>query len=780
MTPMEAAAPPMRQYAGVVGPLTWLGRPFRGRSWLMPFLAHAAVMVIGFTAHELHWWWWLALLAIPFFGCAGVAFTGGEKFCDSARLYMFLYGIGGASYVFYCTIWDPYYEIGPWIAWTASLVLDTAWWVALVKPNQLDHEKRLRSRGGNGGPNPLVELETWQKRFGDLGAQGVRLREKKMLDNGSLALLFELPEDGSVLYSRIQNMDEGLETASGLPSGSVRMAQKRDTQGRPMSRMFYLYIDMENVLSQTIYDEDDSDEPLSVYDAFCYGKLANGEPAVLTMREISILIAAVTRRGKTNLLNIILRRLTRCRDAWVCGIDLKRRIFKPWLKPFFEGWPDEDTGRPIERPGLGYIATTRAEAYWMLYGLAHGVIQYRSGADLSGSDKTEPSENVAAIFCIVDELPMLVGTHSGPKYADPDKWIYNSAMFSDLFTIILNTGSSEAVNVIGVTQRPTVTMSGSGDSLGGYNVKMCLGLESDQDAQLLFGTGAGKKVARYAAQFEGVETRGALVVQGAPDAPVLPAKVFRQDPDEVPHIAFRHTWIWPDLDAGTEDAWDAAIRELTDGRYGFTDRWDEERVRHMMQPGGRFDPHGRPGGVPPAPSAGRPNGGGAATTTLTSTREESAFAGALAMADGLDSTGNAEPDDEAQDDQVADLDPDFARVIAEAGGAADLDAAFESVINEIEAGNGPAETPTPPELEDLYAQAYRAMIQFVRDRKRKGAVAGVIRAYVFNKYGAQAPDQATIYRWLKRATCNRGKDPGKAELVQPVLRGAYFAPEYER
>jgi hypothetical protein len=716
---------------------------------------------------------------------AGMLLVAGERFTGRTQFYVI------ATAVYTAVAVDAALWVNP-AGWLPAGVAVTVTVLAFagfpsMRAGQIAYEEELRARWllrnstpvNPGGPNLPKDPHgrKWLELFNEVGVHfgQLRFQERKMTRNGSLSLRFQIIVP-NLRFDSVLAVEENLEIIAGMHLGSIRMEPVKVKGGRILAGQFWLHIDVENILAKTL-EMDEDHTPISVRNAFKIGQYVDGSPITLTLREIAFLIVALRGRGKTNLINVIIFQLTRCYDVWLCIIDLKGgRVPKPWLQPWLERWKDPTGVKDvIDRPLLGWVATTRAEAYRMLTALC-AAIDYRAAAGLGGHEKLEPTREVPAIFCVVDELAALVGQSVGPKYTDPAAGAYTSTDFSTLLTNIISLGRSECVDLIAALLRATVTMGGTGDFLSQFQLVAGLGVQNEQDARMVFGKATQVAVARQLAALDGDESRGAILLAGGDDIRDLAGKVNRLDANNVPAVSALHWHIPADLDEGTERAMDRALRALHrswceacqqsggepsehcggEAMDGFDTRWSVERAAHLyrdLRPeyGDDTGPR-RPVAAPTA----RPPAAGTATAVWPA-RTDDPFAAALTVgADAAEDAAWGKAVDRAEDD-------------------------WDTALRELTGDGIPAAQGGDDTVDPADAGQYQFMVEAVRKSKFNGMAAGTLIALLRGKFGDQAPSPATVYRWLGKATCKRGTQPGVPELAQPGgLRGLYYGPEYAK
>jgi len=324
------------------------------------------------------------------------------------------------------------------------------------------------------------------------------------------------------------------------------------------------------------------------------GVRQDGEPLLVLLREIMIMLIGVTRSGKSNVLHVIIALLVYCTDATVWLIDFKGgRTANPWIQPYAA---DPAT---VRHPAIDWVATTRPEAAKMLR-CAVTWAQWRMDSGKGGS-KHQPSPPAPQLWIIIDEASRVTG--SGVR-ADDTQGVSNAtlaALVDDLGT----TGAGEAIGVLVSTQRGTGDFSGSMMFKVNALMRIMLRAATAGDAGY---TTPDTAVNNLLASLTHAGT-GVIWQTGTP---ALAGKFYRLDPDEgktpedlakILRLAAKAGPIRPGPEPQAVEAMDAAH----DGAY--TQRWNNCDLYQRLRPA-RPDPV-----VPPA-------GGG--TQTVVGTAQESA------------------------------------------------------------------------------------------------------------------------------------------------------------
>lgn len=375
----------------------------------------------------------------------------------------------------------------------------------------------------------------WPGMLAALGAPGIDV-ERTLESRAGYVKILKLPAHGHVTYERIRGLIKQLEVVLAVQRGCVRVVPGEDAS------LVQVHVVTRDVMAETI-DLPDDDTPISVNRPFPVGVDETGEEFQLLWRQIATIIAGLRGKGKSNLANVLIAQLARCVDVVIWVIDLKGgRTARPWLAPWLEG----RTARPV----VDWVATTVDEANLMLETALKAVqIRAHSGA---GGEMIEPTAEQPAIIILCEEVATLVGMHA--EAASKPR---------SLLMSITQLGRSEAVDPILITQRNTVTMTGSGDLISQCPRRIALGVSSVEDARLVTGETAS------AAAIAALRHPGSMYVRDGDVTPV-PVKGFRVVFERISTLAERRSRIRP----GLEPSLESALGDV------YTKRW--ERAGHLV------------------------------------------------------------------------------------------------------------------------------------------------------------------------------------------------------
>lgn len=375
----------------------------------------------------------------------------------------------------------------------------------------------------------------WPGMLAALGCPGVEVADTLESRAGYVKVL-SLPAHGHVTLDRIRGLVKQLEVVLKVQRGGVRVVPGEDAS------LVQVHVVTRDVMAESVALPDEDGE-ITVNEPFPVGIDETGEVFEMLWREVATIIIGMRGRGKSNLVNVLIAQLARCVDVVIWVIDLKGgRTARPWLAPWLEG----QTSRPV----VDWVATTVAEANLMLETALRAVqIRAHSGA---GGEKIEPSAQQPAIIIICEEVATLVGMHADAA-SKPRSLLMSTTQL----------GRSEAVDPILVTQRNTVTMTGSGDLISQCPRRIALGVSSPEDARLAIGETV------TAAAIASLKHPGSMYVRDGDVTPV-PVKAFRVEFDQIARLALRRSWLRP----GLEDSLERALGEV------YARRW--ERAAHLV------------------------------------------------------------------------------------------------------------------------------------------------------------------------------------------------------
>jgi hypothetical protein len=267
------------------------------------------------------------------------------------------------------------------------------------------------------------------------------------------------------------------------------------------------------------------------------GRDEDGEGFLLTLLYRHTLVAGASDWGKSGIVNLILKRLNRCDDVDLYGIDMKPGA--PELGPW--------------RGRMKKLATTADEARTLLLWLREEC--HRRGAILEALSKQAmvegrgpvrkwiPGVHGPAIFVVTDELAELV--RQDPELAE----IYESLLAIMRFL---------AMQCVSATQQPSrKVFGGSTDARGNYANRLSTRAGEAGHAPLIFG--------------QGCQTRG-----WRPEQLDLPGKFLAQTPEHDTPRVYRAEYV-SDTDIAAEVGFYYSDMRDTDEQPAITDEpWTEQ------------------------------------------------------------------------------------------------------------------------------------------------------------------------------------------------------------
>lgn len=569
---------------------TWLGYAWRKREFFYHPLGYLAVWVGTGMLYTGDLPAYLGLIL----GLAliGVAFTTvGQKYANFIQLHL----LGSAVWATVFMTWGSFEAAwspnpmqllvteGPvlrhvTLAWGlfGPLIGSLTWHIA--RASQIAHElqryadwkKRQTAPAAiTAGPavprNPQAAL--WEDMFAQWNLRGLTYVGQKPTEEGNRVIRMRLPLNGTVRFSQVFQMSENVEITLSqmkqtLPPGSVRIARYVGPDGRESSTDFVIILDLVDILSHLRWMPDDHRER-SITEAFQIGVWQDGTPMFMTVEEIHWAIIAISRAGKSNLLNIIIYQISRCYDAVIWGIDMKgASTFKPWLMPWLEGALHPDTNKPVLRPVIDWLAVDAFEAERILRAF-NDIVEDRPFRHSGG--KLDVSREHPYIVLITDEISKLTGTHTN----NAKKGAAHSTTFGGLFIDALSAGAGEGCIVIYATQRGTVDYSLPGNAQANVKGRICLGAADLQDVRLVL-----PKNPMASSVAAVLHHKGSLVMAAGEADRALAGRAFflgeKKELDRRTYeAALLHGNIVPGLTRGTHEH-DIACR------WGYEDRFDDD------------------------------------------------------------------------------------------------------------------------------------------------------------------------------------------------------------
>ena len=466
-------------------------------------LAAGLAVVAVILAHATHIHYWAVSLI--------------EALLAAAIVCSALVATSSASIAFFLSTWGvliPAWTLAAGLAgvWNHYVIgtLICAWMFLLPRGAYIfarehaHHQKQIEGRALETANQDKVG---WQRTLARMDAPGVVVEEIVTTRAGEDVFL-TLPAKGNVTFESLRETGHRIEISRRLKRGAIRFSEGEE------SHQVVMHVTKREVLKETIdYALDWLDRPIdrTVNDPFEVGLYENGEPALIKFREIAGLVLGVRRSGKSNFMNVFIAELSRCVDVVIFMIDMKGgQAASAWLQPWVEG--------ECDRPVLDWVATDRDEAKIMLDTLLMW-IDLRSRKNV-GREKIKPSTRQPAIVLIIDELSELTGMNSG-KVQDGQA---TNTQLAGLLERFVSLGGSTAIDLLGGTQRGTVTKIGNGDLKSQCELRVGLGAVSQSDASYIFKDHRAAQLLTRISRIPGA----ALIELGDTSAPL---KVKRLDPD---------------------------------------------------------------------------------------------------------------------------------------------------------------------------------------------------------------------------------------------------------
>ena len=500
---------------------------------VVPAFWVALVMAAAWTLHATHApTWWVPAVAVT----AAAVFTAvaaGMKAPRDTCWFVFLLALAIGGYLTWTTATTPWQQ-GSLLTLIPGAIVFGAWWRFIKATDRLvrsteETEQLEHAKAVSRGDMPKI-LE-------GCGFKGITGDDPVPFPDAANPAgtdqVLHLPESGQVSLRRLQSAVEQVEIAC-KAEHPIRFRQGKTRAQVIVRRM------LRDVLAETIEYPIDRN-PKTIHKPIPLGLDEAGNEAGIVFREISGKIVGERGSGKSAAINTHLAYLTGCTDALVWMIDGKGgRTARPWLPAL--DW--------VACPQLG--DTDEADA--MIVG-ARTVVASRSTGD---GEKVEPSSRQPAVVLIIEESSVITGV-TGPGNSKRAQWVQE----------IVVLGRSEAVDVLIVGQRGTVTILGTGDMMSQLQYTLGLGISDAQDAQRAFGDRTlSQEALRYAGddRYVGVE----LAKHPAWRSP-LPIKGYLIRPVFIPGLAATNATYKPQLEADAVDTVEAKLAAL--GLPSYAGRW---------------------------------------------------------------------------------------------------------------------------------------------------------------------------------------------------------------
>ncbi|MGH7883922.1 MAG: FtsK/SpoIIIE domain-containing protein, partial [Candidatus Dormibacteraceae bacterium] len=311
--------------------------------------------------------------------------------------------------------------------------------------------------GGRGELDPAEVVASWSQ-FTALGSPIAKalVGSKASIwkrDEVGWSLLLELSSGHTV--SEVIAITPNLESALKVRKGSLRIIPDE------LAHRCFLRAVTKDLLSSTEKWPGPSSQ--SILEPLRLGTFEDGAPALLSLvpeasKGVSLLLAGQTGMGKSSLINIIVGSLANYRDVVLMGIDPQRTELGPWQAAFEPDCLVLEAGAKAERLLERLVA----------------IMSVRTKLLASqGRRSWVPSANQPEIVLVVDEAADLVS-------------------MMELLFLLARKGRKVGIHLILATQRSSAKSLGEwGTELSAqFGVKICLGVNSITDVNIVLGPGA--------------------------------------------------------------------------------------------------------------------------------------------------------------------------------------------------------------------------------------------------------------------------------------------------
>jgi hypothetical protein len=313
-------------------------------------------------------------------------------------------------------------------------------------------------------------LQKWEERFSRLGAAGVKAYAEETTRAGR-EIHLRLPGTGRVKLSTLESLTGALAVVLRVDDSQVSF-HKGAHAGHVILR-----IAEQDVLAEEITYPGEP-EVLTVNNPFSVGLHERGEQAQILLREIQTLVNGVTGSGKTNLLNVLIAKLSSCVDVILCVIDVSgSALCAPWIQPWIESQLAGDGS--VAQPVITWVASTRQEAWTMLTAIEAVMDSRRSG--LTKTSKITPSHEEPQFVILGDEATDILGDDT--VVSKEKQTVVSNFRFTVRCQGLTRKARAAALAFLWATQRGTVGMSGGGDLKSQCKQRISLGAVAESDAR---------------------------------------------------------------------------------------------------------------------------------------------------------------------------------------------------------------------------------------------------------------------------------------------------------
>lgn len=301
----------------------------------------------------------------------------------------------------------------------------------------------------------------WQSHAPAWGAAGSGVTDCKE-HNGQESLLIQLWA-GRQSIATIKGVIPLLESALG---GYVHHGMTRLEINKANPSQVWLHLKREDPLREVIEWSPDM-APGDITEPAPLGVLESGEWLYQCLMA-SWFVNGRSRWGKSNELSVMLATSTGCRNARTLMIDMKGgRATRPWL------------------PALDWVATTTDEADLMMR-FVMAEIKARGAYAYNGDEQLQPTEEVPALFLVIDETYEVTSEMSrSPGAGRRAGWL----------ATIASQGQGLAIYVIVLTQYGALAESvGTEETRLNLNIRMCFQTEKREHGTFALGDDAQNMV----------------------------------------------------------------------------------------------------------------------------------------------------------------------------------------------------------------------------------------------------------------------------------------------
>lgn len=637
-----------------------------------------------------------------------------------------------AAYLTACTC-----AAGSWITWVAATTpfaaIQAGTFVAgglaawLLYP-WYRHSRREAIAYEHATDHPAATerpLTDWEAICEEAGLKGMTEHADRIETPGGYVVRFKLPRNGRVTFTAFQATLPKLSVIAGhdlnLRSGALR-AEPGANDAEVL-----LHVVERDVLAELIPLPDDmrlidSNEPFDI------GLFEDATPMLWDFLRHGMVVG-VTDSGKSNTLNVIIKKGAQMVDTLLWVIDPKGgRMARPWIQALLDGkaqrpildWVATNGGPTTmgrELPGGVFKLNKSPDEYHYILDTAIDEMDRRANLNLGG-EKVRTSPDLPRIVIIIDEAADVLG----------------DSQLLDKCKLLVRKGRSEGIIILIAGQRGTASMLGDGDFRSQILNAIGLGVRSQTDANMIFPDDP-----QVSKQLTKLTHQGTMLVKRGAKGRAIPGKGYRIEADETSNeiypLSIALSGRRPGLPA------DAVAHHGS----VYADRWSHPRIQHMLTstPTADLAKTDTLPAAPAGPARPQPGPGAAPGTASTNRAVLDAFA-----ARGR-ARNNQNPDDievSAEGEQIA--------------------ADFQNFLADLSASDKPQTDPTRPAAAapatartgdpDAGIDPRRALIrQLVRDTGPAGIENADIHQALTTRFGAEGWDRTVVTTWITQ-DCQAG------------------------